>query len=109
VAAKVVARQRIVAWLSVGYRETAPPMPVRPSGVATSSTLVPLRACSPRTLATASVSLAMSRAGLDEYAALRDQKLATLPGVRQITSTIVMKTVVDNRPLPLAQPGQPRA
>jgi len=46
---------------------------------------------------------------LDDYAALRDQKLATLPGVRQITSTIVMKTVVDNRPLPLAQPEQPRA
>lgn len=41
---------------------------------------------------------------LDGYAALRDQKLATLPGVRQITSTIVMKTVVGNRPLPLAQP-----
>jgi DNA-binding Lrp family transcriptional regulator len=38
---------------------------------------------------------------LDDYAALRDQKLATLPGVRQITSTIVMKRVVDNRPLPL--------
>ncbi len=38
---------------------------------------------------------------LDDYAALRDQKLATLPGVRQITSTIVMKTVVDNRPLPI--------
>ena len=33
-----------------------PPMPTRPSGVATSSTLVPLRACSPRTLATAPVS-----------------------------------------------------
>lgn len=40
---------------------------------------------------------------LEDYAALRDQKLATLPGVRQITSTIVMKTVVDSRPLPLAR------
>lgn len=40
-------------------------------------------------------------AGLDDYAALRDQKLATLPGVQRITSTIVMKRIVDNRPLPL--------
>lgn len=40
---------------------------------------------------------------LDDYAAVRDEKLATLPGVRQITSTIVMKRVVDNRPLPLAR------
>ena len=38
---------------------------------------------------------------LEDYGTLRDQKLATLPGVRQITSTIVMKTVVDNRPLPI--------
>jgi DNA-binding Lrp family transcriptional regulator len=38
---------------------------------------------------------------LDGYAALRDQKLATLPGVQRITSTIVMKRIVDNRPLPL--------
>ena len=38
---------------------------------------------------------------LDGYAALRDHKLATLPGVRRITSTIVMKRIVDNRPLPL--------
>ena len=50
---------------------------------------------------------------LDGYAALRDHKLATLPGVRRITSTIVMKRIVDNRPLPLpgtrgaaATPGQ---
>jgi DNA-binding Lrp family transcriptional regulator len=46
---------------------------------------------------------------LDDYAALRDQKLATLPGVRQITSTIVMKRVVDNRPLPLPLPHRPVA
>ena len=38
---------------------------------------------------------------LNGYAALRDQKLATLPGVQRITSTIVMKRIVDNRPLPL--------
>ena len=38
---------------------------------------------------------------LDDYAALRDHKLATLPGVLRITSTIVMKRIVDNRPLPL--------
>ena len=39
---------------------------------------------------------------LDGYATLRDHKLATLPGVRRITSTIVMKRIVDNRPLPLS-------
>lgn len=38
---------------------------------------------------------------LKDYATLRDQKLATLPGVQRITSTIVMKRIVDNRPLPL--------
>jgi len=38
---------------------------------------------------------------LNDYAALRDQKLATLPGVQRITSTMVMKRIVDNRPLPL--------
>jgi DNA-binding Lrp family transcriptional regulator len=29
---------------------------------------------------------------------LRDEKLATLPGVRRLTSTIVMKRIVDERP-----------
>ena len=38
---------------------------------------------------------------LDHFAELRDQKLATLPGIHRLTSTIVMKRVVDNRPLPL--------
>jgi DNA-binding Lrp family transcriptional regulator len=38
---------------------------------------------------------------LNDYAELRDQTLATLPGVQRITSTIVMKRIVDNRPLPL--------
>ena len=42
---------------------------------------------------------------LDAYAALRDQKLATLPGVQRLTSTIVMKRVVENRPLPLTTRG----
>jgi DNA-binding Lrp family transcriptional regulator len=38
---------------------------------------------------------------LDDYAELRDHKLATLPGVQRIISTLVMKRIVDNRPLPL--------
>ena len=42
---------------------------------------------------------------LDSFAALRDQKLATLPGIQRLTSTIVMKRIVDNRPLPLATRG----
>jgi DNA-binding Lrp family transcriptional regulator len=44
-------------------------------------------------------------ADLNEYAALRDHKLASLPGILRITSTIVMKRIVDNRPLPLPPPG----
>jgi DNA-binding Lrp family transcriptional regulator len=38
---------------------------------------------------------------LDGYAALRDHTLATLPGIQRITSTIVMKRIIDNRPLQL--------
>lgn len=38
---------------------------------------------------------------LATYATLRDEKLATLPGVQRLTSTIVMKRVVDHRPLPV--------
>jgi DNA-binding Lrp family transcriptional regulator len=41
---------------------------------------------------------------LSDYATLRDQKLATLPGVQRLTSTIVMKRIVENRPLPLPGP-----
>jgi len=42
------------------------------------------------------------------YQNLRDEKLATLPGVQRLTSTIVMKRVVDERPFPLS-PQQTRA
>jgi DNA-binding Lrp family transcriptional regulator len=38
---------------------------------------------------------------LERYVEMRDAKLATLPGIGRITSTIVMKRVVDNRPLPI--------
>jgi DNA-binding Lrp family transcriptional regulator len=37
-------------------------------------------------------------ADLHSYAALRDERLATLPGVQRLTSTIVMRRVVDDRP-----------
>jgi len=40
-------------------------------------------------------------ADLAAYAAMRDAKIATLPGIQRITSTIVMKRVVDDRPLPV--------
>jgi len=43
---------------------------------------------------------------LGDFAALRDQSLATLPGIHRLTSTIVMKRVVDNRPLPLPTRGR---
>jgi DNA-binding Lrp family transcriptional regulator len=49
---------------------------------------------------------------LEGYVSIRDEKLATLPGVGRITSTIVMKRVVDNRPLaigPTAGRDLPRA
>ena len=39
---------------------------------------------------------------LDSFATLRDQKLATLPGIHRLRSTIVMKRIIDNRPVPLA-------
>ena len=40
----------------------------------------------------------VTTADLEGYQALRDERLATLPGVRRLTSTIVMKRIVDARP-----------
>ncbi|MEU5341945.1 MULTISPECIES: Lrp/AsnC family transcriptional regulator [unclassified Streptomyces] len=40
-------------------------------------------------------------ADLAAFQQLYDQQLATLPGVQRLTSTIVMKHVVDDRPLPV--------
>ncbi|CAM3682299.1 Lrp/AsnC family transcriptional regulator [Micrococcus flavus] len=37
---------------------------------------------------------------IEDFADLRDQRIAALPGVGQVTSTIVMRTIVDNQPLP---------
>jgi DNA-binding Lrp family transcriptional regulator len=37
---------------------------------------------------------------LSAFQQLYDQRLATLPGVQRLTSTLVMKHVVDDRPLP---------
>jgi DNA-binding Lrp family transcriptional regulator len=39
------------------------------------------------------------------YQALRDEKLATLPGVQRLTSTIVMKRIVEDRPYPVFLSG----
>jgi DNA-binding Lrp family transcriptional regulator len=44
--------------------------------------------------------LRVATADLDAYQNLRDEKLATLPGVQRLTSTIVMKRIVDQRPFP---------
>jgi DNA-binding Lrp family transcriptional regulator len=38
---------------------------------------------------------------LHAFQQLYDDRLATLPGVQRLSSTLVMKSVVDNRPLPL--------
>ena len=37
---------------------------------------------------------------LPAYQKLYDNRLATLPGVQRLSSTLVMKSVVENRPLP---------
>jgi DNA-binding Lrp family transcriptional regulator len=42
----------------------------------------------------------VATADIAAYQSLRDEKLATLPGVQRLTSTIVMKRVVDERPFP---------
>jgi DNA-binding Lrp family transcriptional regulator len=39
-------------------------------------------------------------ADLAAYQRLEDDHLATLPGIQRLTSTLVMKDVVDSRPLP---------
>lgn len=44
--------------------------------------------------------LRVRTANLDAYAALEDDVLASLPGVDRLRSTLVMKTIVDSRPLP---------
>jgi DNA-binding Lrp family transcriptional regulator len=38
---------------------------------------------------------------LPAYQKLYDNRLATLPGVQRLSSTLVMKSVVENRPLPM--------
>ena len=38
---------------------------------------------------------------LPAYQKLYDNRLATLPGVQRLSSTLVMKSVVENRPLPI--------
>jgi DNA-binding Lrp family transcriptional regulator len=53
--------------------------------------------------------LRVATADLAGYAALRDETLAALPGVQRLTSTIVMKRVVDNRPLEVKRAAGPDA
>jgi DNA-binding Lrp family transcriptional regulator len=43
----------------------------------------------------------VATADLAAYQALRDEKLATLPGVQRLSSTIVMKRIVEDRPYPV--------
>ncbi|WKX01748.1 Lrp/AsnC family transcriptional regulator (plasmid) [Rhodococcus aetherivorans] len=38
---------------------------------------------------------------LPAFQALYDEQLATLPGVQRLSSTLVMKSIADDRPLPL--------
>ena len=48
----------------------------------------------------------VATADLAAYQALRDEKLAALPGVQRLSSTIVMKRVVDDRPYPVSPPAR---
>jgi DNA-binding Lrp family transcriptional regulator len=51
----------------------------------------------------------VATADLAAYQALRDEKLAALPGVQRLSSTIVMKRIVDDRPYPVTPArGGPR-
>jgi DNA-binding Lrp family transcriptional regulator len=43
----------------------------------------------------------VATADLAAYQEMRDAKLATLPGVQRLSSTIVMKRIVDDRPYPI--------
>jgi DNA-binding Lrp family transcriptional regulator len=49
--------------------------------------------------------LRVATADIAAYQTLRDEQLATLPGVGRLTSTIVMKRIVEDRPFPLAPPS----
>jgi DNA-binding Lrp family transcriptional regulator len=49
--------------------------------------------------------LRVATADIAAYQTLRDEQLATLPGVGRLTSTIVMKRIVEERPYPLAPPA----
>jgi DNA-binding Lrp family transcriptional regulator len=51
--------------------------------------------------------LRVATADIAAYQSLRDEYLATLPGVGRLTSTIVMKRIVEERPYPFA-PTSPR-
>ncbi len=42
---------------------------------------------------------------LTAYQELRDRRLSALPGVQRLTSTIVMKRIVDDRPYPARPPS----
>jgi DNA-binding Lrp family transcriptional regulator len=44
-------------------------------------------------------------ADLSAYHELQDGRLGTLPGVQRMTSTLVMKRIVGDRPLPVANGG----
>jgi DNA-binding Lrp family transcriptional regulator len=43
----------------------------------------------------------VATADLAAYQEMRDAKLATLPGVQRLSSTIVMKRIVEDRPYPV--------
>jgi hypothetical protein len=46
----------------------------------------------------------VAAADIAAYQTLRDERLATLPGVGRLTSTIVLKRVVEDRPYPVTRP-----
>ena len=52
--------------------------------------------------------LRVATADIEAFQRLRDEALATLPGVRRLTSTIVMKRIVDGRPYSARSAGGAR-
>jgi DNA-binding Lrp family transcriptional regulator len=49
--------------------------------------------------------LRVATADIAAYQTLRDERLATLPGVGRLTSTIVMTRIVEERPFPISPAG----
>ena len=78
-------------WMSFGFYKSDPRLIILGCTGVTASILMLSRIAATR----------VATRDLAAYQRLRDEELATLPGVHRLSSTIVMKRIVDERPLPL--------